>query len=192
MEFSGPVLRDLERRYGKPKVMRWRWRISDEELMMIKASQRDGRAHDVTLFIFRKGKVVVIRKPTHPPGVYRAPSGAVKRGEGFEAGALREAYEETGLTVMLRRYLMRVRVRFIAPSGFVDWTTHVFTAEAIKGRLKPVDTKEIADARWVTLDELQTTIRSALLAAGRPLLNYRVKLTDEAIRVLSELEGIKG
>ncbi len=185
-DISRKVLRHVEQRYGKPKVFRLRWHITDNELAMIKASQKDGRAHDVTLFIFRNGKLAVIRKPNHPKGVYRAPSGAVKRGEDFEAGAMREAYEETGLTVQLQRYLLRVRVKFVAPSGSVDWTTHVFTAKAIKGRLKPVDIHEIESARWVNLNELQSKIRDAMLSSGRSLLRYRVWLTDKAVSVLSK------
>ncbi|MCX7967655.1 MAG: NUDIX hydrolase [Armatimonadetes bacterium] len=179
------VLQRVEQRYGKPKVVRLRWRINDDDLAMIKASQKDGRAHDVTLFIFRKDKLAVIRKHNHPKGVYRAPSGAVKRGEDFEAGAMREAYEETGLTIQLQRYLLRVRVKFVAPSGSVDWTTHVFNAKAVKGRLKPVDTREIESARWVTLGELQGKIRDAMLSSGRSLLRYRVWLTDKVVSMLT-------
>ena len=179
------VLRQIEGRYGKPKVVRLKWDITDEDLAMIRASQKDGRAHDVTLFIFRGGKLAVIRKPNHPKGVYRAPSGAVKRGEDFETGAMREAYEETGLTIQLQRYLLRVRVKFVAPSGTVDWTTHVFTAKAVKGLLKPVDTHEIERARWVTLSELQGKIREAMLSSDRPLLRYRVWLTDKVVSMLT-------
>ncbi len=182
------VLRAIEQRYGKPKVVRVRWRITDEDLAMIKASQKDGRAHDVTLFIFRQSKIAVIRKPMHPPGVYRAPSGAVRRGEDFEAGALREAYEETGLQVQLERYLLRVRVTFVAPSGKVDWTTHVFTAKALKGRLRPVDTKEIERACWVSLTKLATDLQERLRASGRPLLGYRAWLTEQVITLLGERE----
>lgn len=179
------VLRQIENRYGKPKVFRLKWCIADDDLAMIKASQKDGRAHDVTLFIFRGDRLAVIRKPNHPKGVYRAPSGAVKHGEDFEAGALREAYEETGLTVQLQCYLLRIFVKFVAPSGCVDWTTHVFTAKAVKGRLKPVDIHEIESAKWVTLEELQGKIRDAMLSSGRPLLRYRVWLTDKVVSLLT-------
>ncbi len=179
------VLRLIEQRYGKPKVVWKRWQITDEDLAMIRASQKDGRAHDVTLFILRGNKLAVIRKPNHPPGVYRAPSGAVKRGEDFESGALREAYEETGLKVQLQRYLLRVRVKFVAPSGSVDWTTHVFLAKPLKGRLRPIDNREIESARWVTLKQLQGKIRDAMLSSGRPLLRYRVWLTDKVLSLLT-------
>ncbi|MCS7264963.1 MAG: NUDIX hydrolase [Armatimonadetes bacterium] len=188
-DISRSVLRAVERRYGKPKVVRLRWRINDDDLAMIKASQKDGRAHDVTLFIFRKDKLAVIRKHNHPKGVYRAPSGAVKRGEEFEAGAMREAYEETGLTIQLQRYLLRVRVKFVAPSGSVDWTTHIFTAKAVKGRLKPVDTREIESAKWATLSEIQGKIRDAMLSSGRSLLRYRVWLTDKVVSMLIANQG---
>ncbi len=183
------VLQKLEQKYGKPVVKRLRWQITNEELAMIRASQKDGRAHDVTLFIFRRDKVAVIRKPNHPPGVYRAPSGAVRRGEEFEAGVLREAYEETGLQIELSRYLLRVRVTFVAPLGKVDWTTHVFSAKAIRGRLNPVDKQEIQRARWVSLEELKTKLQSRLINSQRPLLRYRAWLTEQVLHCLNERVG---
>jgi hypothetical protein len=90
------------------------------------------------------------------------------------------------LTVRLKRYLMRLRVKFVAPSGCVDWTTHVFLAEPVSGRLCPVDTREIESARWVSIKELQTNIRKAMLESGRSLLRYRVWLTDKTILLLAQ------
>ena len=48
--------------------------------------------------------------------------------------------------------------------------------------LEPIDTEEIAEARWATLDELQGPIREALLDAGWDLFRYRVALTDLTVR----------
>lgn len=79
------------------------------EFDFLKRSQKHGRAHDVTLVIFRGPEIAVIAKPHYPPGLYRPPSGGVNPGESFEAGALREAREETGLDIALVRYLARAR-----------------------------------------------------------------------------------
>ncbi|HEX6989930.1 MAG TPA: hypothetical protein VF282_10735, partial [Bacillota bacterium] len=49
---------------------------------------------------------------------------------------------------------------------------------------EPVDTHEIAEVRWSTLEELQGPVRRALLQTGRGLLRYRVSLTDAVIALL--------
>ena len=121
-----------------------------------------------------------------PPGVYRPPSGGVERGEDFEIGARREAYEETGLEVQLQRYLLKVYVDFSFRNEKVSWTSHVFAAQAIDGRLQPVDTKEIADARWATFDELNTNLLKALQESESAGLRYRAELQAATLQQYRE------
>lgn len=97
-----------------------------EEFNRLKESMKKGRAHDVTMFTFISGKVVVIQKSTHPPGVYRAPSGGVEPGEDIEEGIGREMCEETGLNIEIERYVLRIFVTFKHGAEEVDWTSHVF------------------------------------------------------------------
>jgi 8-oxo-dGTP pyrophosphatase MutT (NUDIX family) len=113
----------------------------------------------VTLFIRKGGQYAAIRKPSYPKGLFRAPSSGVEPGESVEAGALREALEETGLEIRLSRYVFRSRVRFThRREESVDWTSHVFTADWIKGEIAPIDTVEIAEAIWVTRTELEASV----------------------------------
>ncbi len=42
---------------------------------MIRASQRDQRARDVTVFVFNGAQLAVIAKPSYPPGAFRVPGG---------------------------------------------------------------------------------------------------------------------
>ena len=186
MFVDSQVISQMERRYGQAKVLHWQWEARASDLANIRASQKHGRAHDVTLFIFKGDKLALIRKHIMPPGVYRAPSGGLEPGEPFEDGARREAREETGLDVALKRYLLRINVRFYSGSDFVDWTSHVFEAEETGGELRVVDTKEILENRYGTLDELDGPIREALLATGRRLLAYRVALHDATIELIRE------
>ena len=67
--------------------------------------------------------------------------------------AVREAYEETGLSIRLDRYILRCAIRFYSPTREVDWTSHVFTAAYTGGNIGPHDLKEIREARWATVDE---------------------------------------
>jgi 8-oxo-dGTP pyrophosphatase MutT (NUDIX family) len=91
-------------------------------------------------------------------------------------GAQREAYEETGLAIQLQKYPLKLHVDFSFEGETVFWTSHVFTAQAIGGCLQPVDTKEIANARWATFDELKTDLLMALQKSQSAGLRYRAEL----------------
>jgi 8-oxo-dGTP pyrophosphatase MutT (NUDIX family) len=186
MYISAEVIRELEQKYGTPEECSFAYEMTEREFEMVRASQKHGRAHDVTLFIIADGRVVVIKKPMYPAGAYRAPSGGIAPGEPFEDGALREAYEETGLTVSLERYLLRARVAFSHDDRVINWTSHVFTASTLKGEPGPIDTHEIVEARFATTDELMGIIRNSLLASGSTGLRYRSELNDVVMRRLIE------
>jgi 8-oxo-dGTP pyrophosphatase MutT (NUDIX family) len=178
----------MESKLGTPVVCSWEYEISSWEYDVVDGSMYDGRAHDVTFFI-RKGddpsKVVVVSKPFFPAGAFRAPSGAATSSETLEQGALREAYEETGLDVELTRYVARIDARFTSGSREpIRWTTHIFEAREVGGNLEPLDIVEIAEARWATFDEIQGPIRQSLVDAGWDLFRYRVALTDLTVEAL--------
>ena len=120
----------------------------------------------------------------YPPGAFRAPSGGVEPGERFEAGALREGYEETGLSIALEEYVVRAQVKFAHQTRSILWTSHVFTASKIGGELQPIDSHEIVEARLVTAREIMGDIRDALLASGSTGLRYRSELNDAVMRRL--------
>jgi 8-oxo-dGTP diphosphatase len=176
--------------YGSPVVTSMEYEIKPWEYDVVDGSMYKGRAHDITMFIRGDedpGRVVVVKKPFFPPGAFRIPSGAANPGEGLLNGALREAKEETGLEIELLRYLVRINARFT--SGVrkpIDWTTHIFESRQVGGILEPIDTEEIAEARWATIEELQGTYREALIEAGWDLFRYRVALTDLAVRTLED------
>ena len=181
MYITAEIIREIEARYGVPDEVVWQFEMSPREFDMVRRSQKHGRAHDVTLFIIEGPQVVVIKKPMYPPGAYRAPSGGVAPGESFEAGALREAYEETGLNVALDRYVVRARVKFTCAGDAIDWVTHVFSARATGGLLAPIDTHEIAEARFATVAEILGPMREAMLLSGSTGLRYRAQLQDVVV-----------
>jgi len=183
------MIEEMEKKFGRPEVLRRRQKITPEEMALVRSSQKHGRAHDITLFIFRGERLALIRKPIHPPGVFRAPSGGLNPGEPFEVGAKREAQEETGLEIEIERYLLRMQVRFICGEKSIEWTSHVFSARAMGGELAPQDSREILATRWATLEELQGPIREAALASGWALLDYRVTLTDRVVALLQKERG---
>jgi ADP-ribose pyrophosphatase YjhB (NUDIX family) len=136
----------------------------------------------VTLFILDPAdRIALIRKPPFEEGVWRPPGGGIKVDEEFEAGAVREALEETGLRVRLERYLVAASARFLHDGATLDWRTHVFLARTDETVLEPADVAEIAGARWGTLAELEGPLRERLLATGRAFWRYRVALHDAAL-----------
>lgn len=180
MHVGESVLGPVRERYGEPAVLPWEGEISDDEWSI--ATHNPVRTHDVTLFILDPGRrLALIRKPQFTAGVWRPPGGGVKPGEDFAAAAVREALEETGLRVELRRYLVASEAVFRNRGRELAWRTHVLLAETADETLAPNDPGEIADARWGTLDELAGPLRRTLLATGRAFWRYRVALHDAAL-----------
>jgi 8-oxo-dGTP pyrophosphatase MutT (NUDIX family) len=184
----GPVhltearLEELRRRYGEPAALDWSGEISAREHAL--ATYDPARTHDVTLFILNGARLALIRKPSYASGIWRPPGGGIHEGEEFEAGAEREAFEETGLRVRLERYLVATMARFAHEPYDVTWRTHVFLATTDDQDLAPQDAKEIAGARWGTLDELAGPLRERLLATGTAFWRYRAELHDAAIAAI--------
>jgi ADP-ribose pyrophosphatase YjhB (NUDIX family) len=79
-------------------------------------------------------------------GTWSFPGGKVDEGESFEATAIREAKEETGL-----------EVRILEKIGIFETTNriqHLYKAEIIDGEIK-YSKDEIMDCRWLTVQELE-------------------------------------
>jgi ADP-ribose pyrophosphatase YjhB (NUDIX family) len=176
------ILEPLRRQYGEPARLEWKGEISEYEHGL--ATYDPKRMHDVTLFILNGERLALIRKPQFEPGVWRPPGGGVKAGEDFETGVRREALEETGLEIELRRYLVAAEARFLYEPHEVPWRTHVFLATTQDEEIEPRDREEIAAARWGTLPELAGPLRERLLATGRAFWRYRVALHDAALATL--------
>src|SRR3954453_7133017 len=188
MHVDETVLRPLGAIYGEPTPPPREGRVSEQEHGL--ATYDPGRTHDVTLFIVSGPRGAVVRKPMFEPGIWRPPGGGVSPGEAFVDGAEREAVEETGLRIRLRRYRADASARFLSPPFEVAWRTHVFQADPLDEELAPTDIAEIEAARWATLEELAGPLRERLLATGRAFWRYRVALHDAALAALSDTAGV--
>jgi 8-oxo-dGTP pyrophosphatase MutT (NUDIX family) len=184
MYLTEAMIQEVEARYGRPVEIARDYELTPEQLAIVRLGQRHGRCHDVTLVIAHGDEIVVTSKPSYPAGAYRTPSGGVEPGETFEAGAIREAREETGLEVALERYLIRAKVRFSCGDVHVLWTSHVMQGRMIGGLLEPLDRREIVEAKWATRAEILGPIREVLVSSGSPGLHYRADLDALAIELL--------
>lgn len=184
MHVGEEMLADVRASLGVPQELHWDGEISDIEWTI--ATHNPARRHDVTLFIVGpEARLALIRKPQFAEDVWRPPGGGIRPGEGFIAGAVREALEETGLRVAVRRYLVDAHALFRNEGRQLPWRTHVLLAETADTAISAAgDPEEIAAARWGTLDELAGPLREGLLATGRAFWRYRVALHDAALRAL--------
>jgi 8-oxo-dGTP pyrophosphatase MutT (NUDIX family) len=186
MHVDEELLAPLRRRYGEPDLLTWEGEISEAEHAL--ATYNPRRTHDMTLFITNGERLALIRKPRFDEGVWRPPGGGIKPGEDPVAAMEREALEETGLRIEVRRYLVLARALFLHPPLDLRWRTHVFHATTDDTRIEARDLDEIAAARWGTLDELAGPLRERLLATGRAFWRYRVALHDAALEALTRGE----
>lgn len=123
----------LVARYGAPVQMAIDVPMREWEFNLLRFSKRDGRYRDATILIPYEGKLVCIVKHAYPEGIARPPSGGVVPGEPLDAAAEREAYEETGLRIQLKRYLVRCSAHFTLGSH-VQPSPHALAEASRKGR----------------------------------------------------------
>jgi ADP-ribose pyrophosphatase YjhB (NUDIX family) len=186
------IVRDCERRFGLPEQAGFRVGTRPDELAFIRRTQKNGRAHDVTIVIRDGDRYAGIAKHPYPEQAFRFPSGGLEPGEALDSGARREALEETGLDVEITRYLLRAEVRFqdTESDERIDWTTHVVEARPKGTELAPQDLVEIREAAWVTREELTGPIRERLVAwRDHGGIRYRWQLHEAVFAAMDQREG---
>lgn len=99
------------------------------------------------VLIRRNDQLLLIRKPEWPRGRYSLVAGFLDVGESLEECAIREAREETGITIKNVQYVASQAWPF--PSQLMVG----FVADYASGAIQ-VDGVEIDDARWFTLGHL--------------------------------------
>ena len=106
MYITDEMLSEVEAEYGRPYERSFQIETTAREIARIRASQKAGRNHDVTLYVRDGDRLIVMAKHMYPPGLYRAPSGGIHPGETFHEGVEREVAEELGCEIDLERYFL--------------------------------------------------------------------------------------
>ncbi len=148
---------------------------------LVQRSLQQNRAHDVTMLIEGPdGRFGMMAKHSYPPGIFRSPSGGIKPGEDFVAGALREAIEETGLQCELKRFLVHITLDIGFQGEVATWDSYVFYATTQDTELAFTDHHEVRECKWATREQvLDLAIR--LRATQNGGLMYRGDLTASSL-----------
>jgi ADP-ribose pyrophosphatase YjhB (NUDIX family) len=170
--------------YGHPVNKSFSIPVGDREYDYIRSTQKHGRDHDFTLYIRKVNRVVVIAKHFYPPGLYRAPSGGLNPGEDFHDGINREALEETGCEIGLKRFLLQTAVDFTrADHEAIHWRSFVFLADYTGGDFKFTDHYEIREVRLADWSEFETFGR-IMRKSDKGGLHYRAALHEAVAELL--------
>lgn len=123
--------------YGRP-VERWfEYQVSRDSLIYWQqvTSRRPGEV--VLVLRLANGRYLVHTKDFYPRGTYRLLSGGLKPNEDLLVAVSREAAEETGLQVSIRRFLAILHHRFLHGEEAVCFVSYMFLLQDEAGDSSP-------------------------------------------------------
>lgn len=103
-----------------------------------------------------EGTLITAIKTFYPAGAFRLLTGGIHHGEAIADALLREVAEETGLDVLVRRFLAVIEydLPMLGPRT-LRFATFAFLLDVVGGELAPQDPNErISAFRFLAVDEL--------------------------------------
>jgi 8-oxo-dGTP pyrophosphatase MutT (NUDIX family) len=185
MYVTDDMLAEMAERYGQPRDWTVGLPATPAEMARIRSTQKHGRNHDVTLYITRGEKLIVIAKHIYPRGLYRSMSGGLKPHEDFETGIRRELAEEIGCEVEIDRFLLHTHAGFVHGDDLIYWRSFVFLAHYTGGDYNFTDKREIrevAEVDWSDFEKFGRMMRQTQMAG----LHYRAALHEEVAKLLGK------
>ncbi len=123
----------------------------------MKRSYPDRPIVGVGAVIIHENRALIVQRAYEPrKGEWTVPGGVLELGETLRAGIEREVLEETGLVVKAGEVVDVFENIWPDPQGKTQFHFVLvdFYCEVVSGELKPAT--DVADARWITADELAT------------------------------------
>jgi NAD+ diphosphatase len=116
----------------------------------------DDRIGEVCMVVRRtNGKLLTAIKTFYPAGAFRLLTGGVGHDEPIAAALLREVDEETGLDVIMRRFLAVIEYSLAAGNRHLSFATFAFLLDEVDGTLAARDASErIGGFREVAVADL--------------------------------------
>ena len=107
----------------------------------------------VATIVERAGKFLMVKENSGGRLVYNQPAGHVEVKESLLDAAIRETLEETAWRVNLEKLLGIYQ--YTSPENGITYIRHCFIAKAIEQRTERDLDEDIAEAVWVSLEELE-------------------------------------
>ena len=107
----------------------------------------------VATIVERAGKFLMVKENSGGRLVYNQPAGHVEAKESLLDAAVRETLEETAWRVNLEKLLGIYQ--YTSPENGITYIRHCFIAKAIEPRTERDLDEDIAEAVWVSLEELE-------------------------------------
>lgn len=107
----------------------------------------------VATLVERDGKFLMVKEKSAGRLVYNQPAGHVEIDESLPEAAIRETLEETAWLVELERLLGIYR--YTSPDNGITYIRHCFIAKAVEPRTERELDKDISEALWLSLEELE-------------------------------------
>jgi ADP-ribose pyrophosphatase YjhB (NUDIX family) len=107
----------------------------------------------VATIVERAGKFLMVKENSGGRLVYNQPAGHVEVKESLLDAAIRETLEETAWRVNLEKLLGIYQ--YTSPENGITYIRHCFIAKAIEPRTERDLDEDIAEAAWVSLEELE-------------------------------------
>jgi 8-oxo-dGTP pyrophosphatase MutT (NUDIX family) len=153
VELTQDVEAEIQRlsyRFGPPKHVR-----SPIDDYFDDPIRKDDRFGEVCMAIRRpNGKLLLSIKTFYPRGAFRLPTGGIHHGESVHSALVREAHEETGLDLEVRRFLAHISYPTMRDTTPL-FHTFAFLLEERGGTLGALDESEqIEEWREVAVADL--------------------------------------
>lgn len=166
-EIDPVELRALSAKYGNP-VYRCYDIEADEHLRRQRWRPVPDRRGEVVFAIRQPGGEILLHTKSHyEEQIYRLPSGGIHLDESVESALFREIAEETGQSVVVRRFVGLFRCRFHADGTTVYFCSYIFYLESQCDTLTGTASAEISGFRLVAPEQLATVALALRAIRGK-------------------------
>ncbi|HRJ42034.1 MAG TPA: NUDIX hydrolase [Caldilineaceae bacterium] len=160
-------MRILAAKYGEP-VRRWATIETDDYLATQRWRPIPDRRGEV-IFIIRQpnGEILLHSKQRYEQPIYRLPTGGIEPSEAVEDALLREVEEETGQSVIIRRFLAILNCDFRRNGSSIPFTSYLFYLESRTRLILPDEDDEPAEFQTMPVQGLPHVAANLRALNGR-------------------------
>lgn len=157
--------RILAAKYGEP--VRRRMVVETDDYLAAQRWRAVPDRRGEVIFVIRQpnGEILLHSKQRYEKPIYRLPTGGIEPSEAVEDALLREVEEETGQSVIVRRFLAILDCHFCRNCSSVPFTSYLFYLESRTRYIDPDKGDEAAAFRTIPVQ------RMAQVAANLRALN---------------------